>query len=193
MSQVVHTLARFVSARPDVRNDSPGVVLDYAVERPRPQLERVEDFAPLGPPGAVAAVAGCGRVRRLLRAARIALPRAAGDPFASPDALCALLERATGTRVALALRPRSAFVFVAWTETGIESISDVSQVLQDDDAWVVLRHGRPPVRVSRQHVVRQRVECQRWWEVLGVEAAVARSAGTIARTAQARSRTERGC
>jgi hypothetical protein len=188
MSQTLHVIARFAAARLETRNDVPGVLLVYAVERPRPQLERVEDFAPLGPPGAVAAVAGCGRVRRLLRSARLALPRAAGDPFASPDALCALLERGVGTRVVLSLRPRSAFVFVAWTETGIESIPGVSQVLDDDDAWVVLRHGWAPVRVRRQHVVRQRLECQRWWEVAGIEAAPARTAGALAR-----SRAERRC
>lgn len=193
MAQVLHVLARFVSARPDERNDCPGVLLEFSVERPRPELERVEDFAALGPPGAVAAVAGSGRVRRLLRVARIALPREATGTLASPEALSALLQRAIGTRVVLSLRPRSNFAFVAWTEAGIESVSDVSQVLHDDEAWLVLRHGRPPVRVPRQHVVRQRLECQRWWEVLTIEAAPGRSTGPVARASTPRTRAERGC
>lgn len=193
MSQVLHVLARLAAARPDERNDCPGVLLEFAVERPRPQLERVEDFAAVGPPGAVAAVAGSGRVRRLLRAARIALPREPADTLTSAEALSALLQRAIGTRVVLSLRPRSTFAFVAWTEAGIESVTDVSQVLADDEAWLVLRHGRPPVRVPRQHVVRQRLECQRWWEVLTLEAAAARAPGAVSRAAAARTRAERGC
>lgn len=193
MAQVLHVLARFATARPDERNACPGIVLVFSVERPRPELERVEDFAALGPPGAVAAVAGCGRVRRLLRAARIALPREPADTLTSPAALCALLQRAEGTRVALTLRPRSTFAFVAWTETGIESVLDVSQVLHDDEAWLVLRHGQPPVRVPRQHVVRQRLECQRWWEVLTLEAPAARPPSATARAHGPRTHTGRRC
>lgn len=167
--------------------------LVFEIERPRPELSRVEDFAALGPPGAVAAVAGVGRVLRLLRAARIALPRSPATQLSSPETASELLARAVGARVVLGLRPRSAFAFVAWTEGGIESVSDVSQVLHDDEAWLVLRHGRPPVRVPRRHVVRQRLECQRWWEVLTLEAAAPGARSAALRTAAARSRAERGC
>jgi hypothetical protein len=194
MSTILNLHARFVGARPGERNDSPGVALEFEIERPRPDLARVEDFAALGPPGAVAAVSGMGRVRRLLRAARIALPRAPAETLASPETMSALLARAAGTRVVLSLRPRSTFAFVVWTESGIETVPDVIQVLDDEEAWLVLRHGRPPVRVARRHVVRHRLECQRWWEVLSLEAAAPRSPAQAARTAaRARTRAERGC
>jgi len=194
MSSILQVHARFVAARPDHRNDCPGVALSFELERPRPELARVEDFAALGPAGTVAAVAGAGRVRRLLRAARIAVPRAPAVGLASPEATSELLARAVGTRVVLALRPRSTFAFVTWSESGIETVPDVVQVLDDEEDWLVLRHGRPPVRVSRRHVVRQRLECQRWWEVLSLEGAAARASAQAARSAaRARTRAEPGC
>ena len=132
----------------------------------------LEDFADLGPERTVSAVAGLGKVLRILRAARIAVP---GDPYGllgDVEPARALLERALGVRLALEVRPRSQLRFTAWTEDGVETVDHVADVLESDDHFVVMRRdGRVPVRVARKHVVRQRTDVDRWYEILGVERA----------------------
>jgi hypothetical protein len=60
--------------------------------------------------------------------------------------------------------------FVAWTELGVETVEDISEVIEGDDAFLVLRpRGHFPVRVPREAVIRQRTECHRWFEVLSIE------------------------
>ena len=107
---------------------------------------------------------------RILRAARIAFPDDARLLIGREERVAALLERAIGTPLLLALRSRSRVRFKAWTEGGVETVEDVSEVLEDSDAFLVLRRqGRFPVRLERSQVVRQRTEHEQWYEVRGIE------------------------
>lgn len=165
-------LARFVEVRP-VRDDvRGGVWMRFRPERTRPDLESIEHFADLGPELSVEAVRGVGCVARVLRAARIALP---GDPLAlvgRVDEAAELLERAIGTPLRIGFKTRSRLRFLAWTENGLETVNDVAEVRELDDAFFVTRQGgRFPVRVDRASVVRQRTECERWYEILEIERA----------------------
>ncbi len=147
-----------------------GVLLGFLPRRGRVS-DPIEDFAELGPELSVPAVESLGRVLRVLRAARIALP----EPVAlvgRPERAAALLERARGTLVHLEVRPRSRLRFTAWTETGVETVDHVSDVLEHDDAYLVLRRGaQVPVRLPRERVVRRITTCERWYEVVRVERA----------------------
>lgn len=146
-----------------------GVELGFLPLRGR-VVERIDDFADLDPALTVAAVDGLGKVLRILRAARIAYPE---DPLAlvgDATRAAGLLERALGTTLSLEVRPRSRLRFTAWTETGVETVEHVSDVLVSDEAYLVLRRGgRFPVRVPRDSVVRRVTETERWLEVVGVE------------------------
>lgn len=147
-----------------------GLELGFRAESPRFEAERIEDLAELGPELSVPAVAGLGKVLRILRAARIAAPRDPTRLIGDLDEARALLERALGTGVVLAVRPRSSLRFVAWTEDGVETVDQVADVLETDDAFVVTRRGgRLPVRLERAGVVRRRTDVARWFEVVGVE------------------------
>ncbi|MEE8580389.1 MAG: hypothetical protein V3T33_02270 [Myxococcota bacterium] len=147
-----------------------GVLLSFRPNRGRLGVECIEDFAQLGPEFDLAAVDGLGKVLRILRAARIALD---GDPrllIEGHHEVTTLLERAVGTPLRLALRPRSRIRFKAWTEDRVETVDDVVQVHEASDAFLVVRHrGRFPVRVPRESVVRHQTECERWYEVVGIE------------------------
>jgi hypothetical protein len=62
--------------------------------------------------------------------------------------------------------------FTAWTESGVETVDDVTEVLEAPDAYLVMRRsGRFPVRVPRENVVRQQTELERWYEVTDIERA----------------------
>ena len=82
------------------------------------------------------------------------------------------VQRALGTRVRLQVRPRFRVRFTFWTESGVESVSDVAEVLEDESAYLVLRlGGRFPLRLPREQVVRQRTEAESWYEVSSIERA----------------------
>ena len=107
---------------------------------------------------------------RLLRAGRIAAP---ADPLAlmgRADRAAALLARAVGAEVQLALVPRFRMRFVAWTEEGVETVEDVAEVRELADAFLLRRRsGRVPVRIERACVLRHRTEPERWHEVIEIE------------------------
>jgi len=72
--------------------------------------------------------------------------------------------------VRLEVRPRSRVRFIVWTESAVESVSDVAEVLEDESAYLILRlGGRFPVRLLREKVVRQRTESETWYEVMSIE------------------------
>jgi hypothetical protein len=149
---------------------APAVSLGFLPDRGRPDLARIDDRAELGPGLDLSAVLGIGKVLRLLRAARIVLPRHPLALAGRPAEAARLLERALGTRVRLQVRPRSRLRFVAWTEAGLEVVQDVSEVIESEDAYLVLRRaGVPPLRMPRSAVARQRTEVERWWEVVEIE------------------------
>jgi hypothetical protein len=163
--------ASFEWARPRRSEAAVGVELGFrAPASLLDDAERLEDFADLGPQLCVPAVAGIGKVLRILRAARIAPPR---DPLAllgREEDAASLLGRALGARVLLEVRPRSRLRFVAWTETGVEVVDEVADVIEESDVYLVVRRGgRWPVRISRASVVRRRTVRERWWEIVGVE------------------------
>ena len=149
-----------------------GVELCFRLQRSRLEVDTIEDFADLGPEHCVPAVAGLGKVIRILRAARVAAPLERDSLLGREDVARALLEKAVGTPLALELRPRSRVHFVAWTEDAVERIDNVSEVVETPDAYLVMRRGgRFPARIPRESVIRQVTECERWYEVVGIERA----------------------
>lgn len=131
-------------------------------------VSQVDDFADLGPELTIPAVSGIGKVLRTLRAGRIAAP--------APHALLGrakqaakLLARAKRAPVVLVVRPRVATRFVAWTESGVQSVEDVADVFEYPDAWIVTPRRGHPVRIERAGVARQVTETQPWWEVVAIE------------------------
>ena len=149
-----------------------GVILAFRPERTRTLDGPIEDYADLGPALTVPAVAGLGKVLRLLRAARIAAPAEPLHLVGRHEAASDLLERAVGVAVRLELEARVRQRFVAWTEAGVTTVDDVAEVREYDDAFfVVRRHGRFPVRFERATLLRQRTETERWHEVMEIERA----------------------
>jgi hypothetical protein len=146
-----------------------GVELSFRPLRTEALPTSVRDVADLGPEPSVTTVRGLGKVLRLLRAARLARPEDPRHLLGRPGEVAALLARALGTQVVLRLRPRAEVRFLAWTERGVESVDEVSEVLEGGDAWLVLRrNGRAPVRVARAAVIRTRTECDTWYEILDI-------------------------
>ena len=149
-----------------------GVALVFRSEGGRGAVGRIDDFACLDETLSVETALGIGKVLRLLRAARIAAPSQLDSLKGDPTRAATLLERALGTCVRLEVRPRSRVRFTVWTESGVESVSDVAEVLEDESAYLILRlGGRFPVRLPREQVVRQRTESETWYEVMSIERA----------------------
>ena len=146
------------------------MILTFQPLQARIEVDRIDDFAFLGPALELPVVDGLGKVLRVLRAARVAVP---GDPDCLVDReqeAAALLDRCVGTLVFLELRPRSRTLFRAWTDSGVETIEDVTDVVESPDAYLVMRRrGQLPVRVPRETVVRQSTESERWYEVIDIE------------------------
>ncbi len=149
-----------------------GILLAFRPTAARLGVDRIDDYADLGPALTVPAVLGLGKVLRLLRAGRIARPAEPLQLVGRERDAAELLERVAGTVVRLELRARSRMRFVAWTEHGVETLNDVVDVLERDDAFYIRRrYGRAPVRLRRDTVIRQRTEMERWYEVLDIERA----------------------
>ncbi len=149
-----------------------GLALTFGLRRARIEVDRVEDFADLGPELTLPAVAGVGKVLRLLRAARVAAPEPAALVGRLDDTR-RLVERARDTALALGLRPRSRVRFLAWTDAGVEVVEDVREVRETPDAWIAYRRGGIPVRIPREAVLRHSTETERWYQVVEIERASA--------------------
>jgi hypothetical protein len=166
------TYARFTTATPVSRDGGVGVILGFRPERTRTVDGPIEDYADLGPALTVPAVAGLGKVLRLLRAARIAAPAEPLHLVGRHEAASDLLARAVGVAVRLEVEARVRQRFVAWTEAGVTTVDDVAEVREYDDAFfVVRRRGRYPVRIERATLLRHRTETERWHEVMEIERA----------------------
>jgi hypothetical protein len=164
--------AVFTDARAALGPNEVGVFLGFRPIRTRLEVDRIEDFADLGPDLCVSAVAGLGKVLRILRAARIAVPADKEAFLGEPAMAVSKLERAFGASLSLELRDRSRIRFTAWTEDGIETINDVAEVREAPDAYFVTRQsGRFPVRVPRDTLIRQSTECERWFEIVDIQRA----------------------
>jgi len=149
-----------------------GIALVFHAEGGHHPVGRIDDFACLDAAFSVESALGIGKVLRLLRAARIAPPRSVDSLRGDPTRAAALLERALGTSVRLEVRSRFRVRFTVWTESGVESVSDVAEVLEDESAYLILRlGGRLPLRLPRERVVRQRTESETWYEVMSIERA----------------------
>jgi hypothetical protein len=172
MTATRRLLSRFLEAAPQRREAGVGVWLRFESLRGRADEGRIEDWADLGPALTLPAVQGLGKVLRLLRAARIAPPRDPLGLVGQAERAAELLARAVGAEVRLALRPRTRLRFLAWTERGVETVHDVEDVIEEEDAWLVRRfRGRFPLRFERSAVIRQRMESERWHEILDIERA----------------------
>ncbi len=164
--------AVFTDARPVSGPDEVGLFLGFRPIRTRLDIDHIEDFADLGPDLCVPSVAGLGKVLRILRAARLAVPSDKEAFLGEPIMVAEKLERAFGTNLSLKLRERSRIRFTAWTEDGVETIHHVAEVVEAPDAYFVTRHsGRFPVRVPRSTLLRQSTECERWFEVVDIQRA----------------------
>jgi len=170
MPSVRRIQARYRSAEPAERGDASGIVLEFAPVRARLDVESIRDFAEIGPALTVPAVAGLGKVLRILRAARVAAPREPLSLVGQDARVLRLLERARGTRLVLSLRRRARISFVAWTERGVETVPEVVDVVETDDHYVVRRRGsRAPVRFDRVDVSRRETRRESWYEVVGID------------------------
>ena len=50
------------------------------------------------------------------------------------------------------------------------SVAPITEVIETPQAYLVFRpRGRFPVRIPRENVVRQRTDCDRWFEVVSIE------------------------
>jgi hypothetical protein len=164
--------ACFAHAAPLVGAERQGVLLVFEPISARTTASlgttQIDDFADLGPELTIPAVSGIGKVLRTLRAGRIAAPEPSALLGHARDA-AALLARAQGARVVLCLRSRVSTRFVAWTESGVQTVDDVIDVFEHADAWTVApRHGQL-LRIPRAGVARQLTEAQRWWQVVAIE------------------------
>ncbi len=165
-------VARFDHVAPVAEDERLGVELGFRVASPRFGADRIDDFAQLGPELTVPVVQGIGKVLRILRAARIAAPRESFALAGRVEEALGLLERALGRDFALEVKPRSRVRFTAWTESGVETVDDVSDVVESDQGYLVTRRGgRFPLRFERAAVVRRQTETRRWFELVGVERA----------------------
>lgn len=172
MASRVRTTARLSGVTPLRAEGRTGVTLSFHPRSTRLGLAQIDDWADLGPELSIPAIGGVGKVLRVLRAARIAAPSNPFDLVGREDRAAQLLARAVGTALRLALRRRSVLRFLAWTERGVETVNDVAEVKEYDDAFLILRSGgRPPVRLERRDVIRQRKEFESWYEVLDIERA----------------------
>ena len=150
--------------------DGAGLALGFRPDNPRFEVDRIEDYASLGPELCVPSVEGLGKVKRILRAARLATP---GDPHAllgQPELAVSLLLRAVGTTLRLQLRPRTSISFTAWSDHGVQTIDRVAEVIESPEAYYVKRQGgRFPVRVPRDELIRHQTETRRWFEITDIE------------------------
>jgi len=172
MAAESQTIARLAEVTPLRSDERVGVVLSFQPRSGRLGVGRIDDWADLGPEFDIPAIDGVGKVLRVLRAARIVAPKDPLELLGCEERAARLLARAVGTVLRLAFRRRSRLRFVAWTEQGIETVNDVAEVQEHDDAYLVMRRGgRFPVRFERHAVVRQRREFENWYEVLDIERA----------------------
>ncbi len=133
-------------------------------------VDGVDDYADLGPTLTPSAVRGLGKVLRILRAARIATPPEPLDLVGREAAAAHLLARAVGTALRLELRPRVRRRVRVWTDQGVETLDDVLEVRELEDAYLVHhRHARFPVRFDRASVVRHHRSTEHWHEILDIE------------------------
>ena len=162
--------ARFSDATAQSSEDGVGVLLRFRPLSRTLGVDTVEDYADLGPALTLPAVRGLGKVLRILRAARIATPPDPLELVGRESQAAGLLARAVGTALRLEVRPRIRLRFRVWTDRGVETLEDVLDVRELEDAYLVhQRHARFPVRFERASIVRHRTETEHWHEVLDIE------------------------
>ena len=167
----LHTAAaRFLGATAIQTRHRMGVELAFRLERSHLGVDLIEDFASLGPTRTVDAVRGLGKVLRVLRAARVARPSNSLTLAGNPERASTLLARAEGASMRLHLRARFELRFIAWTESGVETVEDVTSVNEHEDAYYIQRRGaRSPKRFERSEIIRHQTEQKRWHEVVDIE------------------------
>ncbi len=162
--------AVYLGAEPFEKDGTFGLLLCFRPLRARIDADRIEDPAELGPELTIPAVAGIGKVLRILRAAKIAAPEDGVSLLGDRARIERLLARAEGTRLVLTLLRRTRVRYVAWTEAGVETVEDVADVIEGEDETLVLRRGeRLPVRFRREELSRGQTEREAWYQVLEID------------------------
>ncbi len=170
MPKTRNIIVTLTAVEPVCSETQPGVLLTYRPYRAKLDTEVIEDFADLSlGEQTVPTVNGVGKILRLLRVARLAAPSDPTTLLGKPEEVCDTLERAIGIRFRVKIRSRSRIRFVAWTETGIETVENVTEVIETPgDFFITLQRGRFPLRIPREKVIRHQTEMNYWWEVLSI-------------------------
>ena len=159
---------KLVAALSGVELEGDRIVLAFEPRAGRPA--RIEDRVRLARPGELATVYGVGRLIRLLRAARMRVPR---DPYAlALDRARALelLRKCLGTEVLLHVDRRLKRVLTLWTESGVERVDDLVDYAEDADFLSVRgRGGGAPLRISKRDLVRYETGAEDAYVVVSIE------------------------
>ena len=150
-----------------------GVALEFTpTSRNAKDVDRVDEFADLGPELTLESSHGLATVLRVMKAARFAAPRPATSWLGHPELVAKRLGKAIGHAFALDIVGRTRMRFTAWTEEDTVEISNVADVQSDAEAFLVRRVGhRMPVRIPREVVVRHETRHERWFEIATIERA----------------------
>ena len=150
--------------------DGVGVLVRFTLKRGKPS--EVVDRLDLATSGDMPAVAGVGRLLRILRAGRIKPP---DDPYQlghTPERAAELVARCAGAEVQLQLRRRTRRALTVWTEDGVEEIPDLLDCSEDGHGlWVRRLGGRSQLHFPKQKLVRFETRAEASWEVVSVDAA----------------------
>ena len=153
-----------VGAEPD------GATLRVCFATLRGYPSELEDRVPLGPPGAIAAVKGIGRLLRIFRAGRVRLPP---DPYAlgvEPERAAELVLRCQGALVDLEVERRIERTLTVWTDTGVETIVGVLDYREDSEGLSIQRTGGSAVlKIARENLIRFAPSSSERLEVISVE------------------------
>ncbi len=159
---------RLVSVVSGAEVDGAGLIVHFSSKSGTPH--EIEDRIPLTPQGELRTVYGVGRVVRILRAARMRVPR---DPYrycADPQRAVELLQRCSGALVHLRVARRMERVLTLWTEEGVERIRGVLDFFEDADGISVRRRSGESLLVfSRKTLIRYEASSREFFEVVAVE------------------------
>jgi hypothetical protein len=168
--RITANLVRVAAVREET---SCGVALEFTpTSRNAKDVDRVDEFADLGPELTLESSHGLATILRLLKAARLTAPRPLESWLGQPELAAERLDNARGGAFALEIVGRTRMRFTAWTEEDTVEISNVADVQSDAEAFLVRRVGhRMPVRIPREVVVRHETDHERWFEITTIERA----------------------
>ena len=132
---------------------------------------RIEDIVPLSAPGEMSTVYGVGRLIRLMRAARVPVPR---DPYAlahDRERALELLRRCLGVEVQLHVDRRLQRVLTFWTESGVQTVGGLVDLIETPDRLSIRRRGgRSLLHVPKRDLIRFETSTEDEFIVVSIEA-----------------------